>query len=249
MNNLWAKALFSDPAGECPGTAKSGSLSPRDYSNDWFGKVTQSAQELAGQLAERRGCSFRLAAWRDVEEVESKTTMGTKQSRLTDTPKVGRKDRTDDAVDTAVDAPHQEQELVSGNKGQGERATAKATAGVAGMERGPLVQRTGVTSHKGARRSRLEEIGLTVRRGTSADQKIACRGVSYSMNSASAAKTAFQREVAGRFGLMPNFFSSAPDAPEIIERLWSFAKAGYLDNPPHFLRIGCSSIELHLDRN
>jgi hypothetical protein len=27
------------------------------------------------------------------------------------------------------------------------------------------------------------------------------------------------------------FFSSAPDAPEVIERLWTFAKAGYLDNP------------------
>jgi len=37
--------------------------------------------------------------------------------------------------------------------------------------------------------------------------------------------------VASRFGLVPNFFSSAPDAPEIIERLWVFAKAGYLDNP------------------
>ena len=41
----------------------------------------------------------------------------------------------------------------------------------------------------------------------------------------------FQREVAGRFGLVPNFFSSSPDAPEIIERLWDFAKAAYLDNP------------------
>jgi two-component sensor histidine kinase len=51
------------------------------------------------------------------------------------------------------------------------------------------------------------------------------------MTSASASKTAFQREVASRFGLVPNFFSSAPDAPEIIERLWVFAKAGYLDNP------------------
>jgi two-component sensor histidine kinase len=52
------------------------------------------------------------------------------------------------------------------------------------------------------------------------------------MTSASASKTAlFQREVASRFGLVPNFFSSAPDAPEIIERLWAFAKAGYLDNP------------------
>jgi two-component sensor histidine kinase len=43
--------------------------------------------------------------------------------------------------------------------------------------------------------------------------------------------TAFRREVASRFGLVPNFFASAPDAPEIIERLWAFAKAGYLDNP------------------
>jgi hypothetical protein len=41
----------------------------------------------------------------------------------------------------------------------------------------------------------------------------------------------FQHEVAGRFGLVPNFFSSAPDAPEIIEELWDFAKAAYLDNP------------------
>jgi two-component sensor histidine kinase len=43
--------------------------------------------------------------------------------------------------------------------------------------------------------------------------------------------TAFRREVAGRFGLVPNFFVSAPDAPEIIERLWDFAKAAYLDSP------------------
>ena len=43
--------------------------------------------------------------------------------------------------------------------------------------------------------------------------------------------TAFEREVAGRFGLVPNFFTSAPDAPEMIERLWDFAKSAYLDNP------------------
>jgi two-component sensor histidine kinase len=43
--------------------------------------------------------------------------------------------------------------------------------------------------------------------------------------------TAFQREVASRFGLVPNFFMSAPDAPEIIEKLWDFAKAAYLDGP------------------
>ena len=48
--------------------------------------------------------------------------------------------------------------------------------------------------------------------------------------SSSNRQSAFQREVAGRFGLVPNFFSSAPDAPEIIERLWDFAKAAYLDN-------------------
>ena len=41
----------------------------------------------------------------------------------------------------------------------------------------------------------------------------------------------FQREVSSRFGLVPNFFSSAPAAPEIVEKLWDFAKSGYLDNP------------------
>jgi two-component sensor histidine kinase len=45
------------------------------------------------------------------------------------------------------------------------------------------------------------------------------------------ARTPFQREVASRFGIVPNFFASAPDAPEIIEKLWDFAKAAYLDNP------------------
>jgi hypothetical protein len=34
-----------------------------------------------------------------------------------------------------------------------------------------------------------------------------------------------------RFGLVPNFFQSAPEAPEMVERLWDFAKAAYLDNP------------------
>jgi hypothetical protein len=51
------------------------------------------------------------------------------------------------------------------------------------------------------------------------------------VSSAPEGQTAFQREVASRFGLVPNFFASAPDAPEIIERLWDFAKAAYLDNP------------------
>ncbi len=62
------------------------------------------------------------------------------------------------------------------------------------------------------------------------------------MTLSSAEQTAFQRQVASRFGLVPNFFVSAPDAPEIIERLWDFAKAAYLDNPiPSLSRNDCSS--------
>ncbi|HTC52422.1 MAG TPA: hybrid sensor histidine kinase/response regulator [Steroidobacteraceae bacterium] len=42
---------------------------------------------------------------------------------------------------------------------------------------------------------------------------------------------AFEIEVAGRFGILPNFFRSARATPELLEQLWVFAKAGYLDNP------------------
>jgi len=38
-------------------------------------------------------------------------------------------------------------------------------------------------------------------------------------------------EAEKRFRLVPNFCVSTPDAPEVIERLWDFAKAAYLDNP------------------
>jgi hypothetical protein len=41
----------------------------------------------------------------------------------------------------------------------------------------------------------------------------------------------FHREVTRRFGLIPNFFMSTPDAPEIVEKLWDFAKSAYLDSP------------------
>ena len=41
----------------------------------------------------------------------------------------------------------------------------------------------------------------------------------------------FETEVADRFGILPNFFRSAQAAPELIQQLWGFAKAGYLDNP------------------
>jgi PAS domain S-box-containing protein len=37
--------------------------------------------------------------------------------------------------------------------------------------------------------------------------------------------------VEGRFGVLPNFFCLAPETPEIIEKLWGFAQAAYLDNP------------------
>src|ERR1700691_4901023 len=45
------------------------------------------------------------------------------------------------------------------------------------------------------------------------------------------AQEAFEREVAARFGLVPNFFRSAPDAPYVIRELWAFAKSAYLDAP------------------
>lgn len=41
----------------------------------------------------------------------------------------------------------------------------------------------------------------------------------------------FHRDVTRRLGLVPNFFMSAPDAPEIVEKLWNFAKSAYLENP------------------
>src|ERR1043165_2179224 len=50
-------------------------------------------------------------------------------------------------------------------------------------------------------------------------------------SSPSADHAAFEREVAARFGLVPNFFRSAPDAPLIIRELWTFAKSAYLDTP------------------
>ena len=39
------------------------------------------------------------------------------------------------------------------------------------------------------------------------------------------------QEVSRRFGLVPNFFMSAPDAPEVLDKLWDFAKSAYLDSP------------------
>src|ERR1700730_18682197 len=50
-------------------------------------------------------------------------------------------------------------------------------------------------------------------------------------NSPTTAQKTFEREVAARFGLVPNFFRSAPDAPFVVQQLWIFAKAAYLDTP------------------
>jgi signal transduction histidine kinase len=41
----------------------------------------------------------------------------------------------------------------------------------------------------------------------------------------------FHAEVTHRFGILPNFFRSANAAQELIQELWGFAKAGYLNNP------------------
>lgn len=57
---------------------------------------------------------------------------------------------------------------------------------------------------------------------------------------------AFGSEVAARFGMLPNFFCSAPAAPGLIEDLWAFAKAAYLDNPlPSLLK---ERLFVHLSR-
>ncbi|MCW6512190.1 hypothetical protein [Lichenifustis flavocetrariae] len=48
---------------------------------------------------------------------------------------------------------------------------------------------------------------------------------------AAARQAAFETEVAGRFGLLPNFFQSASEAPGLIAELWGFARSAYIDNP------------------
>ena len=37
----------------------------------------------------------------------------------------------------------------------------------------------------------------------------------------------FEAEVAGRFGILPNFFRSAQAAPELIQQLWGFARRAW----------------------
>jgi hypothetical protein len=46
-----------------------------------------------------------------------------------------------------------------------------------------------------------------------------------------APKSELKKRVEERFGVLPNFFRLAAETPEIIEMLWGFAQAAYLDNP------------------
>lgn len=39
-----------------------------------------------------------------------------------------------------------------------------------------------------------------------------------------------EKRVDERLGVLPNFFRLAPETPEIVEKLWGFAQAAYLDN-------------------
>jgi hypothetical protein len=41
----------------------------------------------------------------------------------------------------------------------------------------------------------------------------------------------FHCEITRRLGLIPNFFMSAPDAPEVVEKLWDFARSAYIESP------------------
>jgi PAS domain S-box-containing protein len=52
-----------------------------------------------------------------------------------------------------------------------------------------------------------------------------------SVESVGNAASDFENRVEQRFGVLPNFFRLAPETPEIIEKLWGFAQAAYLDNP------------------
>ena len=44
-------------------------------------------------------------------------------------------------------------------------------------------------------------------------------------------RSAFEKEVANRFGVLPNFFCTAETVPELIPELWKFATAAYLGSP------------------
>src|ERR1700685_284889 len=55
--------------------------------------------------------------------------------------------------------------------------------------------------------------------------------MSEQLNCPQTAITPLQVEIGDRFGVLPNFFRLASEAPEITANLWGFPKFGYLDNP------------------
>lgn len=55
-----------------------------------------------------------------------------------------------------------------------------------------------------------------------------------------------RKSVKDRFGILPNFFRLAPETPEIIEKLWGFAEAAYLDSP--FPSVFKERLFVHLSR-
>ena len=56
-------------------------------------------------------------------------------------------------------------------------------------------------------------------------------GAVASDNNYTAEQRTITQEVARRFGLVPNFFLLARDAPDVTAKLWEFAKAAYFDTP------------------
>ena len=56
----------------------------------------------------------------------------------------------------------------------------------------------------------------------------------------------FEADVERRFGVIPNFFCTGRAAPGLVEELWKFAKAAYLDNP--FPPIFKERLFVHLSR-
>src|SRR5258708_16548067 len=51
------------------------------------------------------------------------------------------------------------------------------------------------------------------------------------MESVESPESGLENRVRERFGVLPNFFGLAAETPDIVEKLWGFAQAAYLDNP------------------
>ena len=74
-------------------------------------------------------------------------------------------------------------------------------------------------------------LGSELPRAARGNVRVDCSTLPPTSPSQSTGQEDFEREVAARFGLVPNFFRSAPDAPLVVRELWQFAKSAYLDTP------------------